>query len=166
MWEQACDNKHLNDLIKSGDKIIRLEAVLSGTLNFIFNTISEEISLSKAIQMAMEQGFAEPDPRIDLSGIDVKRKLLILSRESGYAFEDSDINIIPFLPEECFRGTVDDFWKTVVKYDDEFEARRKKIAAQNKRLRYIARLKTGKHQLSSWRLTTFILHTRLKAAIT
>jgi len=74
----------LNDLIRSGDKIVRLEAVLSGTLNFIFNTISETIPLSKAIQIAKEKGYSEPDPRIDLSGTDVRRKLLILSREAGY----------------------------------------------------------------------------------
>ncbi len=134
----------LNDLIRSGDKIIKLEAVLSGTLNFIFNTISEKITLSKAVKMAMDCGYAEPDPRIDLSGIDVKRKLLILSREAGYEFEDKDIKIIPFLPEACFTGSLNDFWNQIVKHDGAFEERRKKLAKENKKLRYIARLDRGK----------------------
>jgi aspartokinase/homoserine dehydrogenase 1 len=133
----------LNDLIRSGDKIIRLEAVLSGTLNFIFNTISEEISLSKAVQMAMDNGFAEPDPRIDLSGIDVKRKLLILARESGYPLESNDITIIPFLPESCFEGSLKDFWDAITRYDASFEERRKKLMQENKKLRFVARLENG-----------------------
>jgi aspartokinase/homoserine dehydrogenase 1 len=134
----------LSDLIRSGDKIIRLEAVLSGTLNFIFNTISETIPLSKAIQMAKEKGYSEPDPRIDLSGTDVKRKLLILSRESGYEFEDSDITIKPFLPKECFEGSLDNFWKTVQKYDADFEERRKQLVKENKKMRFVACLDNGK----------------------
>jgi aspartokinase/homoserine dehydrogenase 1 len=134
----------LNDLIRSGDKIIRLEAVLSGTLNFIFNTISDEITLSKAIRMSMEAGFAEPDPRIDLSGIDVKRKLLILARESGYALENNDIEIVPFLPPECFEGSLDDFWKSVAAHDTAFIERQKKLALEKKKLRYIACLDNGK----------------------
>jgi aspartokinase/homoserine dehydrogenase 1 len=134
----------LNDLIRSGDKIIRLEAVLSGTLNFIFNTISETIPLSKAVQLAKEKGFSEPDPRIDLSGTDVKRKLLILARESGYAFENNDITIKPFLPKECFEGTLDDFWKNVQKQDAAFEERRLQLVRENKKMRYMARLDQGK----------------------
>ncbi len=134
----------LNDLIRSGDRIIRLEAVLSGTLNFIFNTISEKISLSKAIRMSMDAGFAEPDPRIDLSGIDVRRKLLILARESGYPLESNDISIIPFLPEECFKGSLDDFWNSVTRFDGAFEERRKKLTLEEKKLRFVARLEEGK----------------------
>lgn len=134
----------LNDLIRSGDKILKLEAVLSGTLNYIFNTINEEIPLSKAVHMAMDAGFAEPDPRIDLSGIDVKRKLLILARESGYPLEADDIHIVPFLPAGCFEGGLDDFWKSVVKHDTTFEARRKKLSGENKKLRFVARLENGK----------------------
>jgi len=133
----------LNDLIRSGDKIVRLEAVLSGTLNFIFNTISEDIPLSKAILMAMDHGFAEPDPRIDLSGTDVRRKLLILSRESGYPLEDKDIEIVPFLPEDCFTGTLDDFWKAIGKQDVAFEEKRKKLDHEKKKLRFVARLENG-----------------------
>jgi aspartokinase/homoserine dehydrogenase 1 len=134
----------LNDLIRSGDKIIRLEAVLSGTLNFIFNTISETIPFSNAVQLAREKGFAEPDPRIDLSGVDVKRKLLILSREAGYEFENEDIVTRPFLPKECFEGSLDDFWKVIQKYDGEFEERRKRLAGENKKMRFVARLDKGK----------------------
>jgi aspartokinase/homoserine dehydrogenase 1 len=134
----------LNDLIRSGDKILRLEAVLSGTLNFIFNTISEKITLSMAIRMAMEAGFAEPDPRIDLSGTDVKRKLLILARESGYPLEINNIDVIPFLPAECFEGSPEDFWDIVSKYDSVFEERRKKLTLENKKLRFVAMLDNGK----------------------
>ncbi len=134
----------LNDLIRSGDKIVKLEAVLSGTLNFIFNTISETIPLSQAIRMAREKGFSEPDPRIDLSGTDVKRKLLILAREAGYEFESSDISIKPFLPAACFEGSLDNFWKVVQQYDAEFEERRKKLALEKRKMRYVARLENGK----------------------
>jgi aspartokinase/homoserine dehydrogenase 1 len=134
----------LTDLIRSGDEIIRLEAVLSGTLNFIFNTISESVSLSQAVQLSMDAGFAEPDPRIDLSGVDVKRKLLILARESGYPLENKDIDIVPFLPEECFAGSMDDFWTAIKKLDASFEARRKKLSDENKKLRFVAILDHGK----------------------
>lgn len=137
----------LNDLIRSGDKIIRLEAVLSGTLNFIFNTISEEITLSKAVHMAMDQGFAEPDPRIDLSGMDVKRKLLILARESGYPLESENITIHPFLPGACFTGSLDNFWKTLRDLDPVFEEKRKKLALENRRLRFVASLIDGEARI-------------------
>jgi aspartokinase/homoserine dehydrogenase 1 len=137
----------LNDLIRSGDKIVRIEAVLSGTLNFIFNTISENISLSRAVQLSMDAGFAEPDPRIDLRGIDVKRKLLILARESGYPLESNNIGIVPFLPEECFQGSLEDFWKSITKYDAAFEERRKKLIKVNKKLRFVARLDDGKARI-------------------
>jgi aspartokinase/homoserine dehydrogenase 1 len=133
----------MNDLIRSGDRILGLEAVLSGTLNFIFNTLSEKISLSEAIKLAMEKGFSEPDPRIDLSGKDVIRKLLILSRESGYMLEEKDISLTPFLPESCFKGSIDEFWKEVKKLDDEFEKERKKLSSENKKWRFVAKLENG-----------------------
>ena len=134
----------LNDLIRSGDSIIRLEAVLSGTLNFIFNTISEKISLSQAVQLAMDNGYAEPDPRVDLSGADVRRKLLILAREAGYGFETDQISIVRFLPDSCFSGTLDDFWNNIRKQDAVFEERRKQLTLENKKLRFVARLENGK----------------------
>ena len=88
----------MNNLINSGDYILRLEAVVSGTLNFIFNTVSEDISLSQAIRMAVDAGYAEPDPRTDLSGKDVIRKLVILAREAGYKIEQKEVKITSFIP--------------------------------------------------------------------
>ncbi|MBP9720332.1 MAG: bifunctional aspartate kinase/homoserine dehydrogenase I, partial [Bacteroides sp.] len=103
----------INDLINSGDKILKIEAVLSGTLNYIFNKISADIPFSKAIQMAKEEGYSEPDPRIDLSGKDVIRKLVILGREAGYRLEQEDVEKHLFVPAEYFEGSLDDFWKRV-----------------------------------------------------
>jgi len=134
----------INDLIKSGDRILQLEAVVSGTLNYIFNIISEDIPLSKAIRMAMEMGYSEPDPRLDLSGTDVKRKLLILARESGYPLEESDIDIKPFLPDSLFKGSLDDFWERIKSFDHEFEKQRSRLEASGKRWRYVASVRKGK----------------------
>jgi aspartokinase/homoserine dehydrogenase 1 len=134
----------INDLIYSGDRILKLEAVLSGTLNFVFNTISNEIPLSKAILMAMEARYAEPDPRIDLSGKDVIRKLVILARESGYMVEQEDVERNLFIPNDFFEGTLDDFWKKVEGFDAEFEEKRKVLEAENKRWRFVAQLDGGK----------------------
>ncbi len=88
--------------------------------------------------MAKDKGFSEPDPRVDLSGVDVVRKILILSRDAGYQMEQKDVNIIPMLPESCFDGSLDDFWNEVAKYDDEFEEKRKALAKANKKWRYMA----------------------------
>jgi aspartokinase/homoserine dehydrogenase 1 len=134
----------LNDLVNSGDTIMKIEAVLSGTLNFIFNTISEKVSLSQTIRMAKDQGYAEPDPRIDLSGVDVARKLLILVRESGYQFDMKDIKINTFVPSKYFEGSVDDFWKNIPEIDAEFEANRKKLAAEGRFWRFVAKFENGK----------------------
>jgi aspartokinase/homoserine dehydrogenase 1 len=133
----------INDLVMSGDKILKIEAVLSGTLNFIFNIISEEIPLSKTIRLAKEKGYSEPDPRIDLSGTDVVRKILILARESGYPLEKEQVKVNTFLPKECFEGSLDNFWTLVEKSDKDFETRRKELAAQGKRWRFVARLENG-----------------------
>jgi aspartokinase/homoserine dehydrogenase 1 len=137
----------LNDLIKSGDKVIRIEAVLSGTLNFILNELDEKMPLSKSIKLAIEKGFSEPDPRSDLSGLDVKRKLLILCREANYEININDIKLTPFLPEECFKNSLDDFWRTIKKYDKEYEAKRKKLVEENKKWRYVAELERGKAKI-------------------
>ena len=134
----------INDLVYSGDKILKLEAVLSGTLNYIFNVISKETPLSAAIRGAMEARFAEPDPRIDLSGKDVIRKLVILARESGYVVEDSDVEKNLFIPKDFFEGTLHDFWKKIEKYDAEFEEKRKVLEEKNMRWRFIAKLDEGK----------------------
>ena len=134
----------MNNLINSGDHIQKMEAVLSGTLNFIFNTISETIPLSKAILMAKEARFAEPDPRIDLSGKDVIRKLVILAREAGYKVEQSDVVKNLFIPDKYFAGSLDDFWKTVPELDADFEQRRKTLSAQGKRWRFVATMENDK----------------------
>ncbi len=134
----------INDLIRSGDRILGLEAVLSGTLNFIFNSLSEDVCFSKAVRLAKEKGFSEPDPRLDLSGTDVMRKLVILSRESGYPLEISDIQLKPFLPESCFEGTIEDFWDQLKDLDSIFEERRKSLLLKGKRLRFVAILENGK----------------------
>jgi aspartokinase/homoserine dehydrogenase 1 len=134
----------INDLINSGDKILELEAVVSGTLNYIFNTLDGDNKLSEVILKAKELGFSEPDPRVDLSGIDVIRKLIILSREAGYPIEEKDVQVTPILPEDCFSGSLDNFWKTVKNYDAEFEEKWRKLEEKNKKWRYVARLKKGK----------------------
>ena len=100
--------------------------------------------LGKAIRMAMEQGYSEPDPRLDLSGTDVLRKLLILARESGYPLEENDIHKTPFLPGSLFKGSLDDFWEKITSLDEEFEERRKKLESEGKKLRYIASVNEGK----------------------
>jgi aspartokinase/homoserine dehydrogenase 1 len=130
----------INALINSGDRIIKLEAVLSGTLNFIFNVLSEDVSLSKAVQLAKESGYSEPDPRIDLSGKDVIRKLVILSREAGYRVEQNEVKANLFIPQNCFEGSQDDFWSELRKLDDKFELKRKSLAEQGKKFRFVATL--------------------------
>lgn len=138
----------INDLINSGDKILKIEAVVSGTLNYIFNTISEEVPLSETIRKAKEEGYSEPDPRIDLSGKDVIRKLVILAREAGYKLSQEDVEKHLFIPDSCFEGSLDDFWKNVKTLDADFEARRKKLEAEGKRWRFVASLDNGKGVVS------------------
>ncbi|PNE26241.1 bifunctional aspartate kinase/homoserine dehydrogenase I [Tannerella sp. oral taxon 808] len=133
----------MNDLINSGDHIIRIEAVLSGTLNYIFNTIDASTPMSRAIRMAVDSGYAEPDPRVDLSGKDVVRKLVILAREAGYRVEQTDVKQRLFIPEEYFTGSTEDFWARIPEQDAHFEAERKRLAAENKRLRFVARMADG-----------------------
>jgi aspartokinase/homoserine dehydrogenase 1 len=137
----------MNALINSGDKIVKLQAVLSGTLNFIFNTISADIPMSKAIEMAKEARFSEPDPRIDLSGTDVIRKLVILSREAGYKVNQSDVEKQLFIPDKYFNGSLDDFWKSVPEVDAGFEKKRKLLEAEGKRYRFVAEMDRGKCQV-------------------
>ena len=138
----------INDLTNSGDKILRIEAVVSGTLNFIFNTISEEIKLSDTIRLAKEKGYSEPDPRIDLSGKDVIRKLVILAREAGYPIDQDDVEKNLFIPQELFEGSLEDFWNKVPSLDADFEERRKRLVAEGKRWRFVARLDEGKASVS------------------
>jgi len=133
----------INNLINSGDRILKMEAVLSGTLNFIFNTISAEIPLSKSIKMAQEARYSEPDPRIDLSGKDVIRKLVILAREAGYKVEQEDVVKNLFVPDTYFEGTLDDFWSKIGNLDVEFEAKRKVLESESKRWRFVAKMENG-----------------------
>jgi aspartokinase/homoserine dehydrogenase 1 len=137
----------INDLINSGDHILRMEAVLSGSLNFIFNTLSAEITLSQAIRLAKEARYAEPDPRIDLSGEDVIRKLVILSREAGYKVERKDVKVNLFIPPKYFEGSLDNFWNNISDLDAEFEAMRKRVEAEKKRIRLVARMDKGKCEI-------------------
>ena len=134
----------INDLIHSGDKILKIEAVLSGTLNFIFNKISAEVPFSRTIQMAKEERYSEPDPRIDLSGKDVIRKLVILAREAGYCIEQEDVEKNLFVPNDFFEGSLEDFWKRVPSLDADFEARRQVLAKENKHWRFVAKFEDGK----------------------
>lgn len=136
--------KTISDLIVSGDKILKIEAVLSGTMNFIFNEIGPDVPLSEAIMKAKRKGYSEPDPRLDLSGADVVRKILILAREAGYSIEKEDVLVNKFLPDECFEGNLNDFFEKVKKHDAEFELKRKMIASQNKKWRFFATLENGK----------------------
>ena len=133
----------INDLRNSGDKILKIEAVLSGTLNFIFNEIAADVPFSETVRRAKEQGYSEPDPRIDLSGTDVVRKLVILTREAGYKVEQADVEKHLFVPNEYFEGSVDDFWKKLPALDADFEARRKKLEAEGKRWRFVATMENG-----------------------
>jgi aspartokinase/homoserine dehydrogenase 1 len=134
----------INDLINSGDKILKIEAVLSGTLNFIFNVLGSDIPLSEAVRLAKEKGYSEPDPRIDLCGKDVIRKLVILAREAGYAIEQSEVEANLFIPQELFDGTLENFWAKLPQLDAEFEEERKRLVAEKKHWRFIAKYENGK----------------------
>lgn len=134
----------INDLRNSGDKILKIEAVLSGTLNFIFNAISAEVPFSETVRLAKEHGYSEPDPRVDLSGTDVIRKLVILTREAGYRVEQADVEKHLFVPEEYFKGSLDEFWKRLPQLDADFEKRRQLLETEGKRWRFVATMDGGK----------------------
>lgn len=134
----------INDLRNSGDVILKIEAVLSGTLNFIFNELSADVTMSEAVRRAKEQGYSEPDPRIDLSGKDVIRKLVILAREAGYKVEKTDVEKHLFIPDEFFEGSIEEFWKNLPQLDADFKARRKQLDAEGKRWRFVATFDHGK----------------------
>ena len=133
----------INDLRNSGDKILKIEAVLSGTLNFIFNEISADVPFSETVRRAKEQGYSEPDPRVDLSGTDVVRKLVILTREAGYKIEQEDVKKNLFVPDEYFKGSTEDFWKKLPALDVDFENRRQQLEKENKRWRFVATMEAG-----------------------
>ena len=138
----------INDLRNSGDKILKIEAVLSGTLNFIFNEISENTPFSLTVKRAQELGYSEPDPRIDLSGKDVVRKLVILTREAGYKIEQEDVEKKLFVPEEMMQGALEQFWQQLPSLDAEFESKRKELEKEGKRWRFVACMDHGKTSVS------------------
>ena len=141
----------INDLCNSGDKILKIEAILSGTLNFIFNEIAADVPFSETVRRAKEQRYSEPDPRIDLSGTDVIRKLVILTREAGYKVEQDDVEKHLFVPDSYFEGSIEDFWKRLPELDADFEARRQKLEAENKRWRFVATMEADEQNPSSFK---------------
>ena len=141
----------INDLCNSGDKILKIEAILSGTLNFIFNEIAADVPFSETVRRAKEQRYSEPDPRIDLSGTDVIRKLVILTREAGYKVEQDDVEKHLFVPNSYFEGSIDDFWKRLPELDADFETRRQKLEAENKRWRFVATMEADGNNPSSFK---------------
>ncbi len=138
----------INDLVNSGDKILRIEAVLSGTLNYIFNTISKDVPFSETVRMAKAEGYSEPDPRIDLSGKDVIRKLVILTREAGYEIEQEDVEAHLFVPNEFFQGSLDEFWDQLPSLDAEWEQRRQQLEEKHRVWRFVAKFADGKGSVS------------------
>ncbi|MDP4681159.1 MAG: bifunctional aspartate kinase/homoserine dehydrogenase I, partial [Cyclobacteriaceae bacterium] len=135
----------LNDLIKSGDKVNKIQAVLSGSLNFIFNYFNADTKFADIVKQAQLQGYTEPDPRIDLSGIDVMRKILILVRESRYILELENIETEPFIPEDCMEvESVDEFYEKLKENESHFQALYAKANSANKRLKYVATFDNGK----------------------
>lgn len=134
----------LNDLVRSGDKVNKIQAVLSGTLNFVFNNYDGSRSFSEVVKQAQEEGYTEPDPRLDLGGLDVMRKILILAREAGFEMEISDIKNNTFLPEECMKGTVQEFYECMLKHETHFKDL---VYAANKagcKLKFVAHFDNGK----------------------
>jgi aspartokinase/homoserine dehydrogenase 1 len=134
----------INDLIRSGDKITSIQAVLSGTLNFVFNNYDGSKTFSEVVAQAQKEGYTEPDPRLDLAGTDVARKILILAREAGYQLEFEEIENESFLPEECMQGDVENFYKMLTKYEDHFKNLFNEAKNQDKILKYVAVFKDGK----------------------
>jgi len=138
----------LNDLLRSGDEIRRIEAVLSGTLNFVFNNYDGSQSFASIVRQAQAAGYTEPDPRLDLSGIDVARKILILARESGFRLEIEDVEKTPFLPDSCFTGRVEDFYAEMERRENHFRELLENARSRNLSLKYIASFADGKARVS------------------
>lgn len=134
----------LNDLLRSGDKVNSIEAVLSGTLNFVFNNYTGAKSFASVVRQAQDEGYTEPDPRLDLSGMDVMRKIMILARETGERLEMEDITNESFMPEDCMKGDVENFYKEMEKHEDHFLKLVSKAKAEEKKLKFVARFGHGK----------------------
>ncbi len=135
----------LKNLIASGDKVLKIQAVLSGSLNFVFNNFNDKVTFYDVVKQAQEQGYTEPDPKIDLSGIDVMRKILILARESGNRLDMAEIENKSFLPEESLDTTNnDDFFASLMKHEDSFQELYKHAADKDSKLKYVAQFEEGK----------------------
>lgn len=134
----------MNDLVRSGDQVLSIQAVLSGTMNFVFNTYDGNISFAEVVKQAQNEGYTEPDPRQDLSGTDVARKILILAREAGYQLNFEDIEIQSFLPESCMQGSVGDFYKELENYEAYFKNLLNSAKSEGKRLKFVANFSQGK----------------------
>jgi len=133
----------LNDLLLSGDKVTRIEAVLSGTLNFVFNNYNGKDSFAKVVRQAQDEGYTEPDPRLDLSGVDVARKIMILAREAGEKIEMDDITNVSFMPEECMKGSVADFYASMEKNEADFKKIFEEADKAGKKLKFVAAYENG-----------------------
>jgi aspartokinase/homoserine dehydrogenase 1 len=134
----------LNDLLRSGDKIRKIEAVLSGTLNFVFNHYDGKTKFAAVVKQAQDEGYTEPDPRLDLGGTDVMRKIMILAREAGNAIEMEDISNRVFLPDSCMEGSVADFYTAMEKEEAQFRKLFDAAAAEGKKLKFVASYENGK----------------------
>ncbi|HVG16903.1 MAG TPA: bifunctional aspartate kinase/homoserine dehydrogenase I, partial [Chitinophagaceae bacterium] len=134
----------LNDLLRSGDEVNKIQAVLSGTLNFVFNNYNATKSFAEVVRQAQNEGYTEPDPRLDLSGKDVMRKIMILAREAGEKLEMEDISNTPFMPESCMTGSVDDFYKEMENKEEHFKAIYKKAEKEGMKLKFVAQYENGK----------------------
>ncbi|MBX2924274.1 MAG: bifunctional aspartate kinase/homoserine dehydrogenase I [Chitinophagaceae bacterium] len=134
----------LNDLMRSGDRINRIEAVLSGTLNFVFNNYNGEKTFAEIVKQAQDEGYTEPDPRLDLSGKDVMRKIMILARESGAQLEMEEITCNGFLPESCMQGNVDAFYKALKENEAHFKNLFRKAEAEKSKLKFVAQYENGR----------------------
>ena len=133
----------LNDLLLSGDKINKIEAVLSGTLNFVFNNYNGEDSFATVVKQAQDEGYSEPDPRLDLNGVDVVRKIMILARESGEKLEMEDVVNEPFMPVECMKGSIRDFYACMEKEEAHFKALFENASNAGKKLKFVATYENG-----------------------
>jgi aspartokinase/homoserine dehydrogenase 1 len=130
--------------MRSGDRLDRIEAVLSGTLNFVFNHYDGKRKFAEVVRQAQDEGYTEPDPRLDLSGTDVARKILILAREAGYKMELDDIANTSFLPESCLQGSVEDFYAEMDKHESHFRNLLDDAVGKGLTLKYIASFDEGK----------------------
>ena len=137
-------NHTVRDLIESGDSILALSGIFSGTLSWLFLQFDGTVPFTDLVDQAWQQGLTEPDPRVDLAGKDVMRKLVILAREAGYRIEQEDVEKNLFVPNDFFEGSLDDFWKRVPSLDADFEARRQVLEKEHKHWRFVAKLEDGK----------------------